>query len=77
MSTQITVFDNINGELRRRHLTREDLAKHLNINRKTWKSWEKSNDLPTSTVLKIASWFDCTFEYLMRDINVEVKHKIS
>lgn len=69
MSTKITVFDNINGELKRHHLTKEDLAKYLGIERKTWLNWEKKNDLPTSTILKIADWFGCSLEYLMRDID--------
>lgn len=63
-----TIFDNINGELRRRHYTQQDLAEAVSIDRRTWTKWQEKNDMPASVLLRISSWLNVTLDYLVRDV---------
>lgn len=71
MAEKTTIFDNINGELRRRHLTQQDLAKTIEIDRRTWPKWQDKNDMPASVLLQIAKWLNVTLDYLTRDVHAE------
>lgn len=66
--TTVTIFDNVNSELRRKHLTQNDLAKKLGIDRRTWTTWQDKNDMPIAKLVEIAMWFDCSLNYLTRDV---------
>ena len=41
-----TVFDNIRAECARRHITIDELAAKLGIERKTFYNWENRKDFP-------------------------------
>lgn len=73
----ITVFGNINGELRRRGISQEKFCRTLGIERRTYIAWQKKNEMSLSFFLKCVSYFGCSADYLLRDIvkkeNAELK----
>ena len=69
MAEKTTIFDNINAELIRRHLTQHDLAKTIEIDCRTWSKSQDKNDMPASVLLQIAKWLNVTLEYLTRDVH--------
>ncbi|MDE5765457.1 MAG: hypothetical protein K2I00_10975 [Ruminococcus sp.] len=64
----ITVFSNINGELRRRDVSQEEFCRELEVERRTYMAWQKKNEMPFSFFLKCISYFGCSADYLLRDI---------
>lgn len=66
----ISIVDNINGEMKRHGMSQETLCKHLGVERKTFYEWKKKGDIPASKLLKCANLFNCTLDYLARDVNV-------
>lgn len=64
----ITVFDNINGEIRRRNISQEQLCEALGINRRRYVDWQKKNDMPVSYFEKIARYLGVSLDYLFRDV---------
>lgn len=68
MSTDITVFDNINGEIRRKSISQEKLCDELGVSRRTYLDWQIKNDMPLSFFIKAALYLGCSLDYLMRDV---------
>lgn len=68
--SNVTIFDNINGEIRRRNITQEALCDDLGINRRRYASWQAKGDMPISFFMKCAKYFNCTLDYLTRDVQV-------
>ena len=68
MSESITVFDNINGEIRRRNISQERFCEELGINRRRYFDWQSNNDMPLSYFLKTAELLGVSLDYLMRDV---------
>ena len=64
----ITVFDNINGEIRRRNISQEQLCEALGINRRRYVDGQKKNDMPVSYFEKIARYLGVSLDYLFRDV---------
>ena len=60
-----TVFDNIRAECARRHITIDELADKLGIERKTFYNWENRKDFPVSMLKKMASLFGITTDELL------------
>lgn len=67
-SSEVTVFDNINGEIRRKNISQEKLCNDLGINRRRYMDWQAKGDMPLSFFVKCASYLECSFDYLMRDV---------
>ena len=69
MSNQkYTIFDNIEGELRRNHKTQEDLTSALGVERKTYQNWKAKNDMPSSKFIETAVFLGCTLDVLSRGV---------
>lgn len=68
--SKITVIDNINGEIRRHGLSKEDFCHMLGIDRRTFTSWQAKGDMPCTKLLKSANILGCSVEYLVRDVKV-------
>ena len=66
--TSITVFDNINGEIRRRNISQDTLCENLGINRRKYLAWQLKGDMPFSFFIKCASYLGCSLDYLARDV---------
>lgn len=64
----ITVFDNINGEIRRRNISQDQLCDIIGINRRRYIDWQKKNDMPLSYFKKIAKYLGVSLDYLFRDV---------
>lgn len=67
--SNITVFDNINGEIRRKNISQEKLCDDLGINRRKYLDWQLKNDMPLSFFVQTALYLGCSFDYLMRDVS--------
>lgn len=68
MANEITIFDNINGEIRRKNISQEEMCKNLGINRRKYASWQEKGDMPVSFFMKCAKYLNCSLEYLSRDV---------
>ena len=68
MKNEFTIFDNIDGELRRNRLTQEDLANAIGIERKTYSNWRAKNDMPSSKLIQIAKFLNCSLDTLSRGV---------
>lgn len=68
MKENYTIFDNIDGELRRNRLTQEDLAEALDIERKTYSNWRAKNDMPSSKLIEVAKFLGCSLDTLSRGV---------
>ncbi len=68
MKDSFTIFDNIDGELRRNRLTQEDLAEAIGIERKTYSNWRSKNDMPSSKLIEIAKFLGCSLDTLSRGV---------
>ena len=60
-------------ELRKKaRITQEEFAERLNVTRQAVSKWESDNAFPeTETIVKIASMFDVSCDYLLKDGNFE------
>lgn len=67
----ISIFDNINGEIRRRNISQEELCKHLGIDRRRYSSWQSKGNMPSSYLLACAKYLNCSLDYLVRDVRVD------
>lgn len=63
-----TIFDNIEGEMARNHVSQEELAKALGINRSTYRYWRKKNDMPIKKLIEISDYLGCTLDTLARNV---------
>lgn len=61
------VFNNINAELARNAMTKEQLVNSLGVCRKTYQNWETKNDMPFSAFLKCAAIFDISLDELAKE----------
>lgn len=65
-----TIMQNIESERVRNFMTQEQLCNQLGINRVTYYKWRKKDDIPTRTLLACAKIFNCSADYLTRDVDV-------
>ncbi|WP_173015678.1 MULTISPECIES: helix-turn-helix transcriptional regulator [unclassified Lactonifactor] len=64
---------NIEAERARKRLTKEELAKTLDISVKTYYNWINGDtDIPGSALLKMAKLFGTSIEYLLEETEKEV-----
>lgn len=68
----ISIFDNINGEIRRRNISQETLCEHIGIDRRRYSSWQAKGDMPISYLLMCAKFLNCSIDYLARDVKVDL-----
>ena len=73
--TTMTVFDNINGEIRRKNISQECFCENLGITRRRYFDWQTKNDMPLSFFIKTANLLGCSLDYLMRDVTPTVTRK--
>lgn len=66
----ITILDNISGEIRRRGMTQDNLCDLLGVDRRTYTNWQTKGEMPATKLLKCASILNCSVDYLARDVNV-------
>lgn len=64
----MTRYPNINAERARRGLSTAQLAKMLGVTRKTVYNWISKGDIPQSKLEKMASFFDCSIDYLLNSV---------
>lgn len=69
--TNISILDNINGEIRRRGMTKEEFCQQIGIDRRTYSSWQSKGELPSTVLLKCAKLLNCSLDYLARDVTIE------
>lgn len=69
---KITIVDNISGELDRLGMTKEELSNIIGIDRKTFSAWKKKGELPGTMLLKCAKALNCSVDYLVRDVDVDM-----
>ncbi len=67
---KITLIDNINGEIRRQGMSKEEFCSLLGIERRTYTSWQAKGELPSTKLLKCAKLLNCSLNYLARDVSV-------
>lgn len=57
---------NIEAERARNRMTKEELARKLNISLKTYYNWlNEDTDIPGTKLLEMAKMFNTTMEYLL------------
>lgn len=61
------VFNNINAELARNKMNKEQLVNCLGVCRKTYQNWENKNDMPLSAFIKCAVVFNLSLDELAED----------
>ena len=66
----VTIFGNINGEIRRKNISQETLCEQLGIARRRYTSWQQNGDMPLSYFLRCAQFLGCSLDYLARDIDM-------
>lgn len=66
----ISIVDNINSEMKRFRMSQETLCAQLGIGRKTFYEWKKKVDIPATKLLACAKIFNCTLDYLVRDVQI-------
>lgn len=66
----VSIFDNIDGEIRRKHTSQEALCEYLGIERRTYLNWKHKNSMPSTYFIMCAKYLDCTLDYLIRDVKV-------
>lgn len=62
-----SIFDNINAELARKKMSKEQFVNELGICRKTFQNWENKNDMPLSAFVKSAVIFNISLDELARE----------
>ncbi len=66
----ISIVDNVNSEMKRFGMSQETLCAQLGIGRKTFYEWKKKGDIPATKLLACAKIFNCTLDYLVRDVQI-------
>lgn len=59
-------YPNINAERSRKGMTIADLANALGVTRKTIYNWMAHGSIPQSALEKMATQFDCSIDYLLK-----------
>lgn len=59
-------YPNINAERSRKGMTIADLANALGVTRKTIYNWMAHESIPQSALEKMATLFDCSIDYLLK-----------
>jgi len=67
---RITILDNINGEIRRHGLSKEKFCDLIDVDRRTYTSWQSKGEMPSTKLLKSAIVLGCSLDYLVRDVTV-------
>lgn len=67
--TRITILDNINGEIRRQGMSKDEFCDLLGVERRTYTHWQSKGELPSTKLLKCAKILNCSVEYLVRDVS--------
>lgn len=62
----MSVFDNINAELARNKMSKEQLVANLGICRKTYQNWETKKDMPLLAFMKCAALFNVSLDELAK-----------
>ncbi len=76
------MLNNIEAERARYHLTKEELAKRLNISVRTYYNWiNEETDVPSSKLIIMARMFGTSIDYLIEGTtgilnNVECLRKV-
>ena len=58
-------YPNIEAERARHGVSNDDLAETLEVSRKTLFNWMEKGNIPTSALIKMADFFNCTIDYLL------------
>lgn len=58
-------YPNISAELARRNMTRDQLAEHLNVCRKTLYNWEQRGNIPQGKLVAMSELFGVSIDYLL------------
>lgn len=58
-------YPNIEAERARVNISQEELAKKLNIERKTYYNWLTKGNIPVSSLMTLADMFNCSIDYLL------------
>lgn len=66
---KFTILDNINGEIRRYGMSKEQFCKLIGIDRSTYTGWQAKGEIPATKLLKCASLFNCSLDYLVRNVD--------
>lgn len=64
----VTIFDNINGEIKKRGISEDVLCKNVGIDRRKYSYWEKEGDMPIPIFIKCACFLGCSLDYLARNV---------
>ena len=59
------LYPNIDAERARNGLTVEQLAKKLNVTRKTYYNWVKNGKIPQKKIIDMADLFNVSVDYLL------------
>ena len=59
------MYDNIEKERIKKNLSKTELAKKLNVDRKTYYNWERTNDIPASKLILMSKIFEVSIDYLL------------
>ncbi|MDR1568319.1 MAG: helix-turn-helix domain-containing protein [Streptococcaceae bacterium] len=66
------IGDRIKSERKKRNISQQQLANHLNISRQAVSRWENNISLPDlNTIVLIAKYFDIKLDYFTDDIIVD------
>lgn len=61
---------NIEAERARNRMTKEDVAKYLNVSVKTYYNWlNEETDIPGTKLMAMSKLFNVSMEYLLTDVN--------
>jgi len=68
------MLSSIEAERVRKGLTKEELAKELNVSVKTYYNWiNEETDVPSSALLKMSKMFKTDIDYLLKGSIYEVE----
>ena len=52
----VSLFDNIDGEIRRKHTSQEELCNYLGIERRTYLNWKNKKSMPVTYFIMCAKY---------------------
>jgi transcriptional regulator with XRE-family HTH domain len=67
----MTVIANIDCERVRNKMSQEQLCKELGVTRKTYQNWKARDNMPCNILIKCMRLFNCSADYLVRDVDSE------
>lgn len=70
---KLTILDNINGEIRRYGMSKEQFCKLIGIDRSTYTGWQTKGEIPATKLMKCASLFNCSLDYLVRNVDASLE----